>query len=154
MKRKAGALSLERFAKAKQTGFDKRAKIQKDLALKAKQVNKYRKLRQKLAQQGVLAPRVNYGAQVSIVRGQHSICVHNNVCQMSRMPYCLLLCRRRKETPLMTGQPSPDAKRLNWKGSKPGELSFHLCLLYITGLKYVLPGMLLPANCIEGLTRV
>ena len=72
MKRKAGALSLERFAKAKQTGFDKRAKIQKELALKAKQVNKYRKLRQKLAQQGVLAPRVNYEAQVSVAREQHS----------------------------------------------------------------------------------
>ena len=82
MKRKSGALSLERFAKAKQTGFDKRAKKQKELALKAKQVNKYRKLRQKLAKQGVLAPRVNYKAQVSIVREQHSSCAHKNVCQI------------------------------------------------------------------------
>lgn len=31
----------------------------------------------------------------------------------------------------MTGQRSPDAKRLKWKGSKPGELSFHLCPLYL-----------------------
>ncbi len=135
MKRKVGILSLERFAKAKQTGFDKRAKVKKELALKAKQVNKYRKLRQKLAGQGVLASRINYTAQVRKVRSSTLNLLTATFCP-ALMPLRLLLYRRRKEIPLMTGQHSPDVKRLNWKESNPGESTFVLSIYisYITDL--------------------
>ena len=64
MKQKAGGLSLECFAKAKQSGYDRKAKKAKELALNAKKVNKYRKLKQKLAAKGLLAPSVTYDQQV------------------------------------------------------------------------------------------
>lgn len=64
MKQKSGGLSLERFAKAKQSSYDKKAKKAKELALNAKKVNKYRKLKQKLAAKGLLAPRYTYERQV------------------------------------------------------------------------------------------
>ena len=64
MKQKPGGLSLERFAKAKQSGYDKKAKKAKELALNAKKVNKYRKLKQKLAAKGMLSPRYTYEQQV------------------------------------------------------------------------------------------
>ena len=64
MKQKPGGLSLERFAKAKQSGYDKKAKKAKELALNAKKVNKYRRLKQKLAAKGSLAPRYTYEQQV------------------------------------------------------------------------------------------
>ena len=64
MKHKQGGLSLERFAKAKQSGYDKKAKKAKELALNAKKINKYRKLKQKLAATGLLAPRFTYEQQV------------------------------------------------------------------------------------------
>lgn len=64
MKHKQGGLSLERFAKAKQSGYDKKAKKAKELALNAKKINKYRKLKQKLAATGLLTPRFTYEQQV------------------------------------------------------------------------------------------
>ena len=63
-KQKLRGLSLEKFATAKQSGYDKKAKKAKELALNAKKVNKYRKLKQRLASQGLLAPRLNYEAEV------------------------------------------------------------------------------------------
>eukprot|EP00891_Asterochloris_glomerata_P005934 jgi/Astpho2/5934/Aster-02422 len=53
-----GGLSLEQFASAKASGFDKKHERDKQKALNAKQVNKYRKLRQKLQQTGRLNPKV------------------------------------------------------------------------------------------------
>lgn len=47
-------LTLERFAAAKSSGYNKREKKEKQFALDAKKVNKYRKLKQKLQQQGML----------------------------------------------------------------------------------------------------
>lgn len=54
----AKGLTLERFAAAKSSGYNKREKQEKQFALDAKKVNKYRKLKTKLQQQGVL-PRVS-----------------------------------------------------------------------------------------------
>lgn len=62
-------LTLERFAAAKSSGYNKREKKEKQFALDAKQVNKYRKLKQKLQQQGML-PR---DAQVRGLRCTTSI---------------------------------------------------------------------------------
>ena len=47
-------LTLERFAAAKSSNYNKREKKEKQFALDAKKVNKYRKLKQKLQQQGLL----------------------------------------------------------------------------------------------------
>ena len=51
-------LTLERFAAAKSSGYNKRDKKEKQFALDAKKVNKYRKLKSKLQQKGML-PRVS-----------------------------------------------------------------------------------------------
>lgn len=49
MKERVGAaLSLDKFASAKVSKYDKRKVIQKQMALKAKQVNKYKKLKKRL----------------------------------------------------------------------------------------------------------
>ena len=64
-KHKAKGLSLERFAGAKQSSYDKKAKKAKELALNAKKVNKYRKLKQRLASKGLLGATFAYEAQVS-----------------------------------------------------------------------------------------
>ena len=47
-------LTLERFAAAKASGYNKRDKKEKQFALDARKVNKYRKLKQKLQHQGLL----------------------------------------------------------------------------------------------------
>ena len=47
-------LTLERFAAAKSSGYNKRERKEKQSALDAKKVNKYRKLKRKLQQQGTL----------------------------------------------------------------------------------------------------
>ena len=47
-------LTLERFAAAKSSSYSKQEKKEKQFALDARQVNKYRKLKQKLQQQGLL----------------------------------------------------------------------------------------------------
>lgn len=47
-------LTLERFAAAKSSGYNKRDKKEKQFALDAKKVNKYRKLKSKLQQKGML----------------------------------------------------------------------------------------------------
>lgn len=47
-------LTLERFAAAKSSGYNKRDKEEKQFALDAKKVNKYRKLKSKLQQKGML----------------------------------------------------------------------------------------------------
>ncbi len=44
-KRVNQALSLERFASAKRSGYDKQRRVQREFALNAKKVNKYRKLK-------------------------------------------------------------------------------------------------------------
>lgn len=71
-KHKAKGLSLERFAGAKQSSYDKKAKKAKELALNAKKVNKYRKLKQRLASKGILGPAFAYGSQVSSASWQQA----------------------------------------------------------------------------------
>ena len=51
-------LSLERFAHAKTSTYDKKHRKEKEFALNAKKVNKYRKLKQRLAQSGRLQPNL------------------------------------------------------------------------------------------------
>ncbi len=52
--RHSRGLTLERFAAAKSSGYNKREKKDKHFALDAKKVNKYRKLKSKLQQNGIL----------------------------------------------------------------------------------------------------
>lgn len=52
------ALSLDRWASAKVSKYDKRKVIEKQKQLKAKQVNKYKKLKRKLEAEGRLAAAV------------------------------------------------------------------------------------------------
>ena len=47
-------LSLERFAGAKRSGYSKQQRVQREFALNAKKVNRYRKLKQRLLREGVL----------------------------------------------------------------------------------------------------
>jgi hypothetical protein len=54
--RNLDALSLDKFANAKVSKYDKRKAIAKQQALKAKQVNKYKKLKKRLEAEGVLQP--------------------------------------------------------------------------------------------------
>ena len=65
IKHKAKGLSLERFAGAKQSSYDKKAMKAKELALNAKKINKYRKLKQRLTSKGLLGPTFAYDSQVS-----------------------------------------------------------------------------------------
>ena len=53
-KRVNQALSLERFASAKRSGYDKQRRVQREFALNAKKVNKYRKLKKRLQIEGKL----------------------------------------------------------------------------------------------------
>ena len=69
-KHKAKGLSLERFAGAKQSSYDKKAKQAKEMALNAKKINKYRKLKQRLASKGLLGPKFAYDSQVSSISWQ------------------------------------------------------------------------------------
>eukprot|EP00877_Chromochloris_zofingiensis_P009196 jgi/Chrzof1/452/Cz01g16110.t1 len=48
------AISLEKFASAKKSTYDKRQVLEKQRALKAKQVNKYQKLKKRLENEGKL----------------------------------------------------------------------------------------------------
>ncbi|CAL8462482.1 g2015 [Coccomyxa elongata] len=57
-------LSLERFAHAKTSSYDKKKAKEKEFALNAKKVNKYRKLKQRLAKAGKLRPLTNTLEQV------------------------------------------------------------------------------------------
>ena len=54
--RRGRGLSIHKFAAAKQSTFDKRAKLEKRAALKAGKVNKLRKLKERLAKEGKLEP--------------------------------------------------------------------------------------------------
>ena len=54
----AKGLSLERFAAAKSSAYNKREKKEKQFAMNANKVNKYRKLKRKLQQRGFL-PQVD-----------------------------------------------------------------------------------------------
>jgi hypothetical protein len=67
-------LSLNKFAKAKQSTYDLKAKKEKQLALNAKQVNKYRKLQKRL--QGKLEPplRVAREAADEVREAAHGCC--------------------------------------------------------------------------------
>lgn len=49
-------LSLERFAHAKTNFYDKRKRKEKEFALNAKKINRYRKLKNRLAVAGKLQP--------------------------------------------------------------------------------------------------
>lgn len=60
-------LTLERFAAAKSSGYNKRDKEEKQFALDAKKVNKYRKLKSKLQQKGML-PSVSQEDQQETAR--------------------------------------------------------------------------------------
>jgi hypothetical protein len=52
-RQKIGAgLSLDKFATAKVSKYDKRKVLQKQMALKAKQVNKYKRLKRRLEAEG------------------------------------------------------------------------------------------------------
>ena len=51
------SLSLQKFAGAKKSKYDKRAKAEKKAARRAKIINKYHKLKTKLSKQGLLASR-------------------------------------------------------------------------------------------------
>ncbi len=50
------ALSLDKFASAKVSKYDKKQLLEKQRALRAKQINKYRKLQKRLAAEGKLSP--------------------------------------------------------------------------------------------------
>lgn len=54
----AGLTALERFAHAKTSTYDKQRRKEKEFALNAKKVNKYRKLKQRLASAGRLQPNI------------------------------------------------------------------------------------------------
>lgn len=54
----AGLSALERFATAKTSTYDKQRRKEKEFALNAKKVNKYRKLKQRLANAGRLQPNI------------------------------------------------------------------------------------------------
>ncbi|KAL0033083.1 hypothetical protein WJX79_002139 [Trebouxia sp. C0005] len=60
-------LTLERFAAAKSSGYNKRDKKERQFALDAKKVNKYRKLKSKLQQKGML-PSVSQEDQQETAR--------------------------------------------------------------------------------------
>lgn len=49
-------LTLERFAAAKSSSYNKQEQKEKQFALDARKVNKYRKLKKKLQQKGALLP--------------------------------------------------------------------------------------------------
>ena len=55
-KRKRSGISLHKFAGAKKSRYDKKARLEKAAALNAKRVNKYRKLTAKLEDEGQLRP--------------------------------------------------------------------------------------------------
>jgi hypothetical protein len=57
-KRRVGqaSLSLTRFAGAKTSAYDKQRREQRDFALNAKKVNKFRRLKQRLLREGKLQP--------------------------------------------------------------------------------------------------
>ncbi len=57
-RRVGAALSLEKFAKAKATKYDKRAVLEKRHLLRAKKLKKYARLRKKLEDEGRLGPPV------------------------------------------------------------------------------------------------
>ena len=54
----AGLTALECFAHAKTSTYDKQRRKEKEFALNAKKVNKYRKLKQRLASAGRLQPNI------------------------------------------------------------------------------------------------
>ena len=53
-KKVSKGLSLERFAGAKRSSYSKQHRVQRELALNAKKVNSYRKLKQRLLREGKL----------------------------------------------------------------------------------------------------
>lgn len=65
-------LSLERFAHAKTASYDKQKAKEKAFALNAKKVNKYRKLKQRLAKEGRLVPLAR--PIVQVLPRQYSLC--------------------------------------------------------------------------------
>ena len=67
-------LSLERFAHAKTSSYDKKKAKEKEFALNAKKVNKYRKLKQRLAKAGKLRPLSNTLEQVQFTRKVGQCC--------------------------------------------------------------------------------
>ena len=62
-KRKRSSISLHKFAGAKKSRYDKKARLEKASALNAKRVNKYRKLAAKLEEKGELRPILPRHAQ-------------------------------------------------------------------------------------------
>lgn len=69
-------LSLERFARAKTSTYDQKHKKEKEFALNAKKVNKYRKLKQRLMKTGKLQPRIQLPEEVSFsVKTTRSCCI-------------------------------------------------------------------------------
>ena len=117
-KHKAKGLSLERFAGAKQSSYDKKAKKAKELALNAKKINKYRKLKQRLSNKGLLGPSFAYDSQVSSALWQPArqcaaLQTLNSNCWAHRNMLSLMLSILRAES-------------LEWTESKPG---MSLCCL-------------------------
>ena len=62
-KRKRSSISLQKFAGAKKSQYDKKARLEKAAALNAKRVNKYRKLTAKLEDEGQFRPILPQHAQ-------------------------------------------------------------------------------------------
>ena len=67
----AGFSALERFANAKTSTYDKQRRKEKEFALNAKKVNKYRKLKQRLTDAGRLQP--NIPATEEVCRAQYDV---------------------------------------------------------------------------------
>lgn len=94
-------LTLERFAAAKSSGYNKRDKKEKQFALDARKVNKYRKLKQKLQQQGLLP-------EVSQVSGSLFLCHKGAVVSHCLIqPWQLMSAKRIVVAPGKTARGSP-----------------------------------------------
>lgn len=68
-----GGLSLEKFAKAKSSKYDKRARAEAKRELRARQLAKFRKLKSKLEKLGRLEPLVQPNPKVCVL-GNDTIC--------------------------------------------------------------------------------
>lgn len=55
-RQRSAGLSIDKFAAAKQTGYDRRQKVASEQEQRTRQKGKYRKLKSKLGKQGWLKP--------------------------------------------------------------------------------------------------
>lgn len=71
--RLGASLSLDKWASAKVSKYDKRKVIEKQKQLKAKQVNKYKKLKKRLEAEGKLAGSLPKVGSSMLLVGTHSL---------------------------------------------------------------------------------